>query len=584
MLALAGCVLFVASGAWADCKVELEALPVTMAGTRPLISGGINGQPVRFLADSGAFYSVLSPAVAGELKLPLRPAPFGMSLSGIGGEASASVTTVRKLEIDHAAISDVEFIVGGGEAGNDTAGVLGQNLWHLRDVEYDLANGVIRIVRPVGCGNRSLAYWVKSDPVSVIDLDRPPTDATRTYGYAHINGLRIRVLFDTGASTSSLTFSAAKRAGIDPLGPETKAGGVEVGVGRKPVPIRIAPVETFEIGGEKIQNTRLILIDTTFRDHDMLLGADFFLSHHVYVANGQDKIYFTYNGGPVFALQPQLTTLQNPTPVSDGTKPEAADAPTPLDASQLGRQGAAELGRLEYGPAIADLTRAHELAPTEPLYLYQRAQAYTQDHQAGLALADLGDALVLDPKYADALVARAQLRLAEHAPTLAISDLESASRNLPPQSDARFLLGEIYERADQFGPASAEFEMWIKAHPDDAKLAMALNGRCWAGTLEGRDLPAALRACDAAVRRYPKSAQFLDSRGLAHLRLGELDKAVADYDGALSINARLAWSLYGRGVAELKQGKTNQADADMAAATAIVPKIAERWRHLGLAP
>ena len=30
----------------------------------------------------------------------------------------------------------------------------------------------------------------------------------------------------------------------------------------------------------------------------MLLGADFFLSHRIYVANSRDKLYFTYNGGP----------------------------------------------------------------------------------------------------------------------------------------------------------------------------------------------------------------------------------------------------------------------------------------------
>jgi hypothetical protein len=44
--------------ALAACKVSLQALSVTMSDTRPLISGKINGAPVRFLADSGAFYSV----------------------------------------------------------------------------------------------------------------------------------------------------------------------------------------------------------------------------------------------------------------------------------------------------------------------------------------------------------------------------------------------------------------------------------------------------------------------------------------------------------------------------------------------
>jgi hypothetical protein len=34
----------------------------------------------------------------------------------------------------------------------------------------------------------------------------------------------------------------------------------------------------------------------------MPLGTDYFLSHHIYVANSQRKLYFTYNGGPVFNL------------------------------------------------------------------------------------------------------------------------------------------------------------------------------------------------------------------------------------------------------------------------------------------
>jgi tetratricopeptide (TPR) repeat protein len=586
LLAVLVCALSVATCAWADCKLELEELPVTMVGTQPLISGKINGQTVRFLADSGAWYSNLSPAVAAELKLPLRPAPFGLTIRGVGGEARASLATVQKLDIDRAVISNVEFIVGGSETGQNTAGLLGQNFWHIRDVEYDLADGVIRIVHPNGCGNRPLAYWAKPEAIRVMDLERPPTDATRTFGFARVNGVRIRVLFDTGASSSFLTYSAARRAGIDPEGPGTESRGESHGLGQRLVQARIAPVDSFELGDEKILHTKLVLGNTSLDDVDMLLGADFFLSHRVYVANGQQKIYFTYNGGPVFALNPQVAATTKPAdkPASATSVSASPGVEAPVDASEIARRGAAELGRLEYGPAIADLSRAHDLAPKEPLYLYQRAMAYSQNQQAGLALSDLGDALLLDPTYDDALMARAQLRLAERAPAMAIMDLDAAARHLPPQSDTRFLIGELYERMDQFPQASAAFETWIKAHPDDAKLATAFNGRCWTGTLEGRDLPAALRACDAALRRYPKSAQFLDSRGLAHLRLGDLDKAIADYDSALAIEPKLAWSLYGRGLAELKQGKTNQANADMTAATALAPKIAERWRHLGLAP
>jgi hypothetical protein len=65
---------------------------------------------------------------------------------------------------------------------------------------------------------------------------------------------------------------------------------------------RIAPFQSFRIGGEEIRNTRLRIGDTGLDDVDMLLGADFFLSHRIYVANSQNKVYFTYKGGPVLDL------------------------------------------------------------------------------------------------------------------------------------------------------------------------------------------------------------------------------------------------------------------------------------------
>ena len=33
-----------------------------------------------------------------------------------------------------------------------------------------------------------------------------------------------------------------------------------------------------------------------------LLGIDFFLSHRIYVSRQQSKMFFTYSGGTVFAL------------------------------------------------------------------------------------------------------------------------------------------------------------------------------------------------------------------------------------------------------------------------------------------
>jgi predicted aspartyl protease/tetratricopeptide (TPR) repeat protein len=583
--------------AYGACKVNLQPLSVTMSDTQPLISGKINGTPVRFLADSGAFYSTLSPAMANELKLSLGLAPYGLMVSGVGGLVTPSVATVRQLSIDQNDLHNIQFIVGGGEGGSEVAGVLGQNIWGIADVEYDLANGVIRLARPVNCGDRPLAYWAPSLPVSRLDLVSEPRDFHLTHAYIEVNGVKLKALFDTGASTSFLTFGAAKRAGIDPHGPETKAEGYTRGFGRKPVATRIAPVDLLQIGDEKIEHTHLRLGDTSLEGEDMLLGADFFLSHRVYVANGQRKIYFTYNGGPVFDLRPRLEARaapagDSPHPVGAVAKAPAAEAGQKADASaaetlsasQLGRRGAAELGRRDYVAAIADLSQAHDLAPKEPLYLYQRALAREQSAQPGLALSDLDDALALAPDDVDALILRAQMRLAAKNRAKGLADLDAAAKLLADQADLRFTLGEIYDRADDLASARTQLSLWTKAHPDDARLGTALAGLCWIGAKSGQDLDEAVKACDGAVRRGAKNEVFLRSRGLVHLRRGEAALAEKDFDAALKVNPKTAWALYGRGLLEVKSGKTAEAKADLAAATALMPQIPARARRFGLTP
>ena len=122
-----------------------------------------------------------------------------------------------------------------------------------------------------------------------------------TTGTATINGAKITVMFDTGAWNSVLSMKAAARAGVKPDTPGVVEAGYSSGIGRGRVKSYIAPFSSFKIGdGEEIKNARLRIADIDLDEGDMLLGADFFLSHHVFVANSQHRLYLTYNGGPGF--------------------------------------------------------------------------------------------------------------------------------------------------------------------------------------------------------------------------------------------------------------------------------------------
>jgi tetratricopeptide (TPR) repeat protein len=492
----------------------------------------------------------------------------------------------------------------------------------MGDVEYDLAQGVIRLMKAEDCRKAQLAYWAgTSQPYSVIDIEPTSRAMWHTVGSGFVNGKEIRVMFDTGAGTSFLSLRAAERAGVKPDSPGVVPGGVSYGIDRNTYMTYIAPFASFKLGDEEIKNTRLRIGDLRLQDVDMLIGPDFFLSHRIYVANSQHKLYFTYNGGPVFNLSgakygqaaaaPRSEALADqaaaPAPPADvpgagapaagaasaaGAEPAGAE-PAPQggaggDAADLSRRGQALAARRDFDNALADLNRACQLAPDNAEYHYQRAMIHWQMRRNELAMTDLDRAIELRPNDAHALMARAELKFRGGDKPGTVADLDAADAVMPKQANERLTLGGMYSRVDLLEPAIKEYDLWIAYHDADALLPEALNSRCWANALRGADLQSALRDCNAALKHAAKASAFYakvaDSRGLVFLRLGEYDKSVGDYDASLKINAKSAWSLYGRGVDKVREHRTAEGQADMDHAVVIWPQIADEFKRRGITP
>lgn len=583
--AVAAALLLAAPG-YAACQLGLlMTLPVTMQGLRPTTVAQINGEDTPFLVDSGAFYSVITPGNARHFGLHLTAAPPGFFMNGIGGSTVPSVATVHKFGVAGHSFDNIEFLVGGSEIGQDSGGVIGFNILGYADAEYDLAHGMIRLIKSSGCVRADFPFWKYDHGGSEIDISLgTAVRASHIVATASVNGTSIRVLFDTGASTSLLSRAAAKRAGIEVDGPDARPAGMGSGFGRRAVREWIVPVASFKIGDEEIRQTRLRVSDTLIEGAeapDMLLGADFFLSHHIYVAKSLHKLYLTYNGGNVFNLK----AVEAP-PIADPatTAAPALPADEPKTAEEIARRGAAFAARHDYGRAIADLTRAVTLAPDEPRYLAERAQAYAGNRQPFLAMADLDAVLRLRPNDVPALMERAQAKMAGRDKAGALADLAAAAAAAPHEADVRFTIGQMDERLDDLPAAIGEYDLWLAAHHDDVKAAPAYNGRCWARALLGTDLELAEKDCNAAHRLDGANVSYLDSRGLVRLRRGDLVHAIADYDAVLAKNPKVAWSLYGRGIAKLKTGAAAEGTADLAAARAIAPNLATFAHAHGIDP
>jgi tetratricopeptide (TPR) repeat protein/predicted aspartyl protease len=568
------------AGAWAVCNLgKLAELPVTMNDLQPLITAQINGEDARFIADSGAFYSMITEPSAAQFKLKLTAAPFGLFIGGIGGHVDPSLATVKVFTIAGYQVHNVQFLVGGSTVGGqENVGVLGQNFFRIGDVEYDLAKGAIRLMHAEGCRHAFLGYWVKpSDPYSVMDIEFATPASPHTTGTALINGARIRVMFDSGSGTSMLSLRAAERAGVKPDSEGVTDAGYSRGIGRGSVKNYFGRFASFKIGDEEIRNIRLRFGDFGVDSTDMLIGADFFLSHRIYVASSQHKLYFTYNGGPVFNLSS-----------SNKASGEAAMGDELADAAAYSRRGAAFAARRDYEHAIDDLTRASEMDADNPEYFYQRGIAYRDNKQLDQAAADFDRALELKSNDLSALEARAELRLRARDFAGAGADLDAADRAAPKEADMRLFLAAGYQSAGLLPASIAQYDLWILAHATDSRMPGALNNRCWVRAMQGRELDQALSDCNTALRLSGKSsplnAGILNSRGLVRLRLGDYDKSIADYGASLQLQPQDAWALYGRGIDRLRKKKTAEGEADIAAAVKLWPKVADEFSRRGITP
>ncbi len=277
----AAVIALAAGSAQAACELRTIAdFPVSLVDQRPVIAGRLDGRRARLLVSGAYDFSVLKPEAATRLGIRTSTAPV-TELPTDRPYLSASLEAGKSSY-------NVGFTVSDDRELGKLDGALGPNALGPYDTEYDIAGGAVRMIRSRSCGSRELAYWNKDKPYSVMEMKREDGANSRDLVEVTLNGLRATALLDPGEPRSAITRAATIRANLQ----LDDSGGRDVAV-----------VPTLKLDQEEVRSTRLAVIERPPTDYDLVLGADFFASHRVYVARRQQKVYFTYNGGAVFAAR-----------------------------------------------------------------------------------------------------------------------------------------------------------------------------------------------------------------------------------------------------------------------------------------
>jgi len=315
-LALAIVVLF---GVWSDvraaCKIEqIAELKIEQVAGAPMLDGQVNGEHIRMLLDTGSNVSFLTLAAARHMKLLVHR--YGdLGVCGPSGCADLEGTKVKELRIGDATLRDHSINVAGQELpdGNGEASLLlGADFLSHFAAEFDLAHGVVRLLRAHECKLDQLAYWTPE--FAKADLVRYSSEDSEFILRINVNGKYQMARLASRWSASYITLNAAKDAGIDPTSPGVeRIEPVSEELAKLTDATWIAHFDKVEIAGEAIKNARLhmvsVLPDALPRysrlgrgqvDYEVLLGSDFFLAHRLVIVPDEKAVLFTYNGGKVF--------------------------------------------------------------------------------------------------------------------------------------------------------------------------------------------------------------------------------------------------------------------------------------------
>lgn len=253
--------------------------------------------------------------------------------------------------------------------------------------------------------------------------------------------------------------------------------------------------------------------------------------------------------------------------------------------------------------AVADYTEAIKLDPKNKTALNNRGSIYLEKRTFDKALADYEAALAIDPDYVKPLAGKAELfrlqkRLDEAAAAIKVAlakDAEdgwaktvrqrieadqkaladaaqksSTSQTNTPNETQSVAATEAYKLCDDSKAKMAERFAACGRVIDAGKgtpeeLSTAWFGRGAALGAESKK-DEALKAYTEALKHNPRSLPSLHNRALIQIKLGDLDKALADLDAAKAIDPKHKYVLANRADVLRRKGQLTEALDEVRAA------------------
>jgi len=272
------------------CSVQRAGvLPVRLDRGFLLVPGALNHNRVLLLVDTGAEASMVTPQAEMEFGLD-RDARRHTTLHGIGGQITMVNARVASFGVGDVEMMDLSVAVGPLPALPATdppiGGLVGADYLSDYDVDLDVPRHTITLYNVLGCGD-GFSPWQHA--VSVMPIRRQYKDLLTLD--VTVDGQTMDALLDSGARGTTISVAAAQRLGLDSATLAHDRATSEWGVDRNTLASHLHQFGELRVGREVFHGPHLEVAPLLLPGAEMLLGADYLRTRHVWVSYATRRMF-----------------------------------------------------------------------------------------------------------------------------------------------------------------------------------------------------------------------------------------------------------------------------------------------------
>ncbi len=277
-----------------DCAVvKITEMPLRHEHRLLTVPVGINGQWVRMLVDTGAERTMITEETAERLKLP-RDARFQTRSGGVGGVTQSADARIDSLVLGGIAFPFQRLPVNRLGPGVPFDGLLGADILLAFELDIDVPAGTLSIYRLRRCPEAGPPWAERGVQIGGVTAQRD-----RMLVPIEVEGVAATALLDTGAQTSTIGQSLARRLGLSEAVLAANPALTIRGVGPGTMQARLHRFRQVRLGPLVGTNVVLPIMPTDLGFGDALIGQDFLSGRRVWLSFPTRRLFISQKGDEV---------------------------------------------------------------------------------------------------------------------------------------------------------------------------------------------------------------------------------------------------------------------------------------------